>query len=389
MLTVLLIGLSAEAQNFTDEVIDPLTTADRLQYEQQIKEWIRNNPQPASERSTIYIPTVVHVLWHDSAALMQPTDIVSVIAETNLDLQKQNTDFLEVPSAFSGIASATNFQLCLAEYDEDGNATTGIIQKYTPVTAWYYHFWGQDSLKYDSLGGSSAWNTAKYLNIWVAKVYSSNGGYAYFPGPNMGTKDGIVIVSKSNFIRRIVTHEFGHYMNLYHVWGLAAGNTCENADSGDYVFDTPSQGDAIYNCPTFPALDTCSPVTPGVNVHNFMNYTNCVRMFTNGQVARMNAAFQLFRSSLLNSNGCNATTAISDPSNPSSNLKVTGYQTSVQIRGANSTVTLGVYDLTGRMLLSNDYTNGIYKLDLPQGLYLYKAVESATHVTTSGKFVVN
>ncbi|MBC6425366.1 MAG: T9SS type A sorting domain-containing protein [Ekhidna sp.] len=84
--------------------------------------------------------------------------------------------------------------------------------------------------------------------------------------------------------RSILTHEFGHWLDLRHTF--KGGCTEEN----DLVDDTPAQArsssgtncEVIYNCNE-----------EEINNENFMDYTDCYKMFTKGQVERMDAALQL------------------------------------------------------------------------------------------------
>lgn len=112
-------------------------------------------------------------------------------------------------------------------------------------------------------------------------------GYAsypweYDPVPN---NDGVVI----NFgtvpggslfpynAGRTLTHEVGHWLGLYHIWGI--GN-CDY--EGDSVGDTPPQSVATYGCPI--GQDTCSGGDVDY-IWNLMDYSDdaCMRKFTRGQ----------------------------------------------------------------------------------------------------------
>jgi hypothetical protein len=101
---------------------------------------------------------------------------------------------------------------------------------------------------------------------------------------------------------KTLTHEIGHYFNLYHIWGDDNG-TCSGSDQ---VEDTPNQSNSTGTCPTGIVTDRCTPTAPGIMYQNYMDYTSdgCLSMFTKMQVTRMEAAFTTYRSLLSMSNGC-------------------------------------------------------------------------------------
>jgi hypothetical protein len=101
---------------------------------------------------------------------------------------------------------------------------------------------------------------------------------------------------------RTATHEVGHWLNLYHIWG-DDGTGCSGSDQ---VSDTPNQAGATSGCPTFPKTDACTSTSPGIMFMNYMDYSYdaCMNMFTNGQSSRMNATLNGTRISLQSSPGC-------------------------------------------------------------------------------------
>jgi hypothetical protein len=223
-----------------------------------------------SDRNTasVTIPVVFHVLYNTSAQNISDARILAQLDVLNKDFRKLNSDIVNVPAAFSSLAADASVAFCLATVDPNGNPTSGIIRKSTTVTS----FSSNNAMKYSAQGGNDAWNSSKYLNIWICNLGSGLLGYAQFPGGAAATDGGVVLfgtvgsasvpgTSTPYHLGRTLTHEVGHWLNLRHIWGDA------NCGS-DLVSDTPTQQTSNYGCPTFPKV-TCSN---GPNGDMFMNY---------------------------------------------------------------------------------------------------------------------
>lgn len=262
----------------------------------------------------VTIPVVVHVLYNTAAQNISTSVIQSQITVLNNDFAKLNSDFNQNPAAFQPLAADMEVRFALATRDPNGNPTTGIIRKSTTKT--YFQYGGADRngvfVKQSSKGGDDAWNTSKYLNIWVCNFGGTSAGllgYATFPSDAGTYKDGVVIGYQYFGVNpslggvygygRTATHEIGHWLNLRHIWGDAS---CGN----DLVSDTPTQQTSNGGCPAFPHR-TCGNTTNGDMFVNYMDYTNdqCMHMFTSGQKARAQALFAAggARVSLLTSTG--------------------------------------------------------------------------------------
>jgi len=271
-----------------------------------IKHWISNNTSSSkSMPNIITIPVVVHVIYKNSSQNISDAQIFSQIDILNEDFRMNNSDASSVPSAFAGVAADCEIEFCLAVRDPNGNVTTGITRNYTTTSS----FSGYTSMKYSSTGGQDAWNTSDYLNIWVCNLASGLLGFATFPGGNSST-DGVVCdyayfgntgtATSPYDLGRTATHEVGHWLNLYHIWG---DSYCGN----DYVSDTPKHEESNYGCPSYPHASSCSGTgSSGEMFMNYMDYTNdaCMFMFSTGQKNRMRATLNGSRSSLLSSLGC-------------------------------------------------------------------------------------
>jgi len=271
-----------------------------------IKHWISNNTSSSkSMPNIITIPVVVHVIYKNSSQNISDAQIFSQIDILNEDFRMNNSDASSVPSAFAAAAADCEIEFCLAVRDPNGNVTTGITRTYTTTSS----FSGYTSMKYSSTGGQDAWNTSDYLNIWVCNLASGLLGFATFPGGNSST-DGVVCdyayfgntgtATSPYDLGRTATHEVGHWLNLYHIWG---DSYCGN----DYVSDTPKHEESNYGCPSYPHASSCSGTgSTGEMFMNYMDYTNdaCMFMFSTGQKNRMRATLNGSRSSLLSSLGC-------------------------------------------------------------------------------------
>lgn len=261
----------------------------------------------AKDRVVVTIPVVVHVVWNTSAENISDAAIQSQIDVLNADFRRTNADAGNTPSYFQGVAADCEINFCMAQRDPNGNATNGIVRRQTSVTS----FSTNDNVKYYNNGGSNAWPRDQYLNIWVCDLGSGLLGYAQFPGGPAAT-DGVVcdyayfgtIGSQQPFhLGRTATHEVGHWLNCYHIWG-DDGTSCNGTDN---VSDTPNQADETYQCPSGIRL-SCNNGPNGDMYMNYMDYTDdaCMNVFTTGQKNRMQALFGSggFRAPLLNSLGC-------------------------------------------------------------------------------------
>jgi hypothetical protein len=83
---------------------------------------------------------------------------------------------------------------------------------------------------------------------------------------------------------RTLTHEMGHYLNLYHTWGDG------DCSVDDEVEDTPNCSGQLFGCPNIAPVD-CPPAPPRM-IANYMDYTDdvCMNIFTQGQKARMRSS---------------------------------------------------------------------------------------------------
>ncbi len=301
----------ATMRHFNERVSsDPGTLTRKQLLENNIQTLIAAEGAEKKTRSIITIPVVVHVIYNTNAENISTAQINSQIATLNEDFRLLNADSLMDDHPFWQYTSDAQIEFCLASLDPDGNPTTGITRTFTSVTS----FDGSGSEKFTSQDGHDNWDPTRYLNMWVCDLTTAGLlGYATFPSDlnDWPEYDGVVITytafgntgsaASPNDLGRTATHEVGHWLNLYHIWG---DDTCGD----DLVSDTEVAYEANYGCPDFPYNDnsSCGAGDDGEMYMNYMDYVDdgCMMMFTFGQTQRMRATLNSARSGLLTSSAC-------------------------------------------------------------------------------------
>jgi Pregnancy-associated plasma protein-A len=255
----------------------------------------------AMRTGVITIPVVVHVVHRLPAENISDAQIRSQIRVLNSDFRATNSDKSKVPAPFKPLAADAQIAFALAKRDPQGKSSTGITRTKTTRTS----FTIDDEVKSRSSGGADAWDTTRYLNMWVCTLRGGLLGYAQFPGGPAAT-DGVVILNTAfgtsgsaapPFNKgRTTTHEIGHYLNLSHIWGESRIPNCSD---DDLVSDTPKQLGPNSGKPLFPHV-TCNNGPNGDMFMNYMDYVDDVAMFmfSTSQVERMRAALTGPRSTL-------------------------------------------------------------------------------------------
>jgi hypothetical protein len=278
---------------------------------------------------TIVIPVVVHVV-HKGEAVgsgvnIPDAQIISQIKVLNQDFTRTNSDASRTPAEFKPVAGSVDIQFVLAKQDPDGLPTSGIVRVKGNKSVWTIN--DESTLK-----SRSYWPAEDYLNIWVTDLTSSLLGYAQFPVSDLpgledaedrrltdgvvidyavfGTRnDGAFNLLSEFDLGRTTTHEVGHFLGLRHIWGDDNGDC---GGDGDFVADTPDQGDNTNGCPSQPQT-SCSVHTM---FQNYMDYSGdfCMNLFTLGQIDRVNTVLQNSprRLSLLSSHGADDPTPVAN-----------------------------------------------------------------------------
>lgn len=259
--------------------LDPELRGARLSLETATR--ARRATDTVARRGILTIPVIVHVVYATDEQNISDSQVESQIEVLNKDFRAINSDIDQTPAVWRPLATDAMLNFRLAD----------ITRTHTTEP----EFSDDDGVKFADRGGHDVIEPARNLNIWVCNLKPWL-GYAYFPriDPRI---DGAVIgfrffgtegTARAPFnLGRTATHEIGHYLNLFHVWG---GDTPSCSDS-DSVDDTPNQSKPNFNKPAFPSI-SCGNGPNGDMFMNYMDYVDddSMFMFTPQQVVRMRAA---------------------------------------------------------------------------------------------------
>ncbi len=272
--------------------------------------------ESGNARSNYVVPVVFHIIHNGGVENISDLQVYDAIRILNEDYSRTNPDWQNVRSEFIGIVADVGVEFRLARKDPQGNCTNGITRTVSTLTSV-----GDQSMK-----NLIQWPRNRYLNIWVGASANGAAGYALLPSAAqfLSTQDGIVL--QHSYVgsigtglpqrSRALTHEVGHWINLPHTWGNS--NTpalASNCNEDDGVADTPNtQGWTSCNLNG----NTCGSLD---NVENYMDYSYCSKMFTEGQKTRLLASL-------------NSTTAQRNQLHTAANLTFTGVDGAPQLCAA-------------------------------------------------------
>lgn len=271
------------------ELADATIATRRAEAEAAIQSKIASFQKDGAESVLNTIPVVVHIMYATSDDNITDEQVHDALAVLNEDMRKLNADASNVRSIFAGVQADMEVEFKLAKIDPSGNCTNGITRTHTPLSL----------AANNNVKALNAWPNNKYLNIWVVNFIDRNAppgslilGYSAFPYNGIpATEDGIVIrhdqmgrIGTAVSNGRTLTHEVGHWLNLYHTFQ-------SGCNGGDQCADTPPVASASSGCNY--NQNTCSNDSPDLvdMIENYMDYSNdvCMNTFTQDQKTRAKA----------------------------------------------------------------------------------------------------
>lgn len=289
-------------------MLHPEALHEHEELEQKTQEYVQSLPNSSGKHSgsisvqksgaTYTIPVVFHVYGStQNGATITLEKIQAALVELNKEFNGLNSDFGSVHNTFLSRRGTISIEFALAQIDPDGNPTTGV--EFLPTQGGYAL-----NGTFDAQIAAEAWDNYKYMNVYIQGDIYDNGatsesGVAFYPSVSQSNAGTARVVYNGAYIgtntdsefASVLTHEFGHFMNLIHPFD----NGCTDPNN-DYVSDTPPCDEVYDGCHPTPSAN--SPLNCNselVNAENYMDYrgvSGCYKMFTQGQIARVEAALQ-------------------------------------------------------------------------------------------------
>ncbi len=371
---------------------------------------VRGAASDISNRNVYTIKTVVHIVWKEPAENISDAIIDEQIAALNEDFNATNPDYINLRSEFSSIAGNPQIEFDLVHV-ERVQTTETFEQDLADPTAMDY------KLKKTANGGSDAWDTDEYLNIWVCNIQpltifgiplgqvlgvatppvnladypdlnnfppeildafsdaTINGvtiHYPIFGGRGRMINDPL-LGGAMNLEGRTATHEVGHYLGLRHIWGDPEVNplTGEGEDGcivDDGIMDTPNAQDNSQQSGCLATKNTCIDTSLDLPDmwENYMDYSSetCQVAFTQGQVDIIRGVLEGPRFSLID-----GVVSIEESTTLAQNVKVQPNPTTGLVMlnidfDDNETYQYTVKDMLGREIMAYREENGSRNIEL-------------------------
>lgn len=303
----------------------------------------RNGPSfyRTTADSNFTIPVVIHVVHPPGEDYGEGTNIT--YAQIRSQIEALNAAFGKTYPDYNGqshpdYAQDTRIRFCLASnsntaewYLGPGGTEFGVVRYEVPTSTanHYINATSANQLLAITHPDASRFPFDKFLNIWLVKsIDGGNNIMGYAPRPIMGSYplDGVVIradifgdnspgnIFPLNFglaQGKVLAHEIGHYLNLYHIFqgGCAGANPAGSATdacdlNGDMICDIEPTNTQNILC-GLGAPNTCTAnyntgTTTLDMINNYMSYADddCMNTFTQDQVKRMWATLEMERTNL-------------------------------------------------------------------------------------------
>lgn len=351
---------------------------------------LNRNSVANTPNSVVTIKVVFHILYKNDVQNITDQQIDSQLASMNADFRRQNSDFSSVvPQAFQCYASDMEVCFVKATVTPSGQPTNGITRKLVSP--------GFDlETQYYTNAGQPAWDTSKYLNIWIGRFQTF--GYLGFGTPPAAAGqpyDGLCVSYKTvgcggsaipPFNKgRTIVHELGHYLGLSHPWG-EDGSACGEMANDDLMDDTPSINDPHFGIPTYPEnSNMCEPDANGAMFMNFMDYVDdeAMAFFTDDQKSVVQTTLSTARMSLLGTKDIAIERGISIYPNPADKF--------FTLRSQNAALGhLEIYTANGQLVktVATDQIENVIGLeDFNQGVYLLRIYGDDGSLLKSDKLI--
>jgi len=290
----------------------------------------------------VTVPVIFHIVADESQynqlgglwGIQQRVN--SQIEVLNQDFNRQNPDSVLIPYHWKPFYADVGIRFGLAHTDPYGYPSPGfdvrIISNYGIGGSGSSY----DSAKHTNLGGLDAWDVKKYINVWCLNFTDLDGLLGLTlprtlqKSEAQATSDlGICILYNTlgkrlsdtdhfpknrvdgNYfdMGRTLTHEMGHYFEIWHVWGDDGGSCpwlfssgCDSAGGKFVLSDLPPQGDHTFGNPDYyidggtfydNCGDSCThPMQPiGIASLDYLDYTDDqgMHLFTPDQAVIMHS----------------------------------------------------------------------------------------------------
>ena len=361
----------------------------------------RNGSSALSTNATIRIPVAIHYPSVANTSTESVKNCLRLLAQKqvailNADFNATNTDIslwtdasIYYPGTNVGNIDVS-WEIATQNHPSDSGLSNGNL-----AVTFGTHFLAAGDRFCNPCNMDSSW--AGYCNLVVTNL---TGGILGFSPLGGSPSQGMTVVIDNNAfgaimsgspssctgfvpsgpynLGRTLTHELGHFFNLWHTFQSCTNTNCNT--QGDRVCDTPPQDVDTGGCPSVGSVPGCDGVTPVLTM-NYMDYTNdaCMYMFTVGQANRMTAWYNAISSQLQTNvlaNNDFVKNNFSIAPNPNKGVF------SIQLSEAIDNYSVIIIDALGREIFNAEYNQ---TSDLVQNIELDNALSGMYFVTIQSK----